>query len=215
MTWRRRMHVEPVFRSRAEAGRRLAPALAHVAQDAVIVGLARGGVAVAAALASVLERPLDVLAVRKIGHPLQPEFAIGAVAPNSAPYVRGHESLSEEDVANAVAASAGEVETLDATLHAPAPALPLAGRTCVLVDDGLATGATMHAAVVWARQRGARDIVAAVPVGAPSTVAGLRKEADEVICLEEQPMLFAVSLHYEDFGQLEDTEVADLLARQR
>ncbi|MGI9657323.1 MAG: phosphoribosyltransferase family protein [Gaiellaceae bacterium] len=216
MLWRRRsVHPRPVFRDRVDAGRQLAAALTHLPEDAIIVGLARGGAVLAAEIASALHRPLDVLAVRKIRHPWQPEYAIGAVTPHGRPYVRGHDGLDAGEVDSAVASAVSKAETLDLTIHASTASLPVADKTCVLVDDGLATGATMEAAVDWAKQAGARHVVVAVPVGAPSTVATLRAEADEVVCLESPPMFIAVGLHYQDFGQVDDLEVVRLLALGR
>jgi len=209
------MHARPVFRDRVDAGRQLAAALTFLPEDAIIVGLARGGAVLAAEVASELRRPLDVLAVRKIRHPWQPEYAIGAVTPRSKPYVRGHDGLDDGEVDAAIASAESKAEALDRTIHASAASLSVAQKTCVLVDDGLATGATMEAAVDWARQAGARRVVVAVPVGAPSTVATLRAHADEIVCLETPPMFIAVGLYYHDFGQVDDLEVVRLLARGR
>ena len=128
--------------------------------------------------------PLDALAVRKVGHPWQPEYAIGAVAPGNGVYVRASDGLTEEEVAAAVDAAKVKAVILDRRLHAEFGALDLAGKPCALVDDGLATGATMIAAVRWARSRGAsRIVVPAVPVGATQTVDLLSREADAVVVL--------------------------------
>lgn len=172
----------PIFRDRADAGRKLAAALSDdLRRDAVVVGLARGGISVAAEVARILGAPLDVVAVRKIGHLWQSEYAIGAVAPGNGVYLRGNDGMSEEEVAEAVDRTRREAEELDARLHARHPPLPLAGRTAILVDDGLATGATMIAAVRWARACGAGRVVAAVPVAASQSAVGLRTEADVVV----------------------------------
>ena len=144
--------VEPLFADRCDAGRRLSPALAAEAwRDPVAIGLARGGVEVAAEVARGLEAPLDVVAVRKVGHPWQPEYALGAVTPGDGEYVRGPNGLDDEQLAAVVEAAKGEAERLDRRLHADQPGLDLAGKTALLIDDGLATGATMIAALRWAK----------------------------------------------------------------
>ena len=178
------MKREALFADRRDAGRALARALAdEPLDDAVVVGLARGGVVVAAEVADALELPLDVLAVRKVGHPWQPEYALGAVAPGGGVYVRDPGGLSEAELAAQIErAEARAAEASTAHSHAGREPVSLAGSTCVLVDDGLATGATMIAAVRWARSRGAARVVAAVPVAARQSAALLRGEADAVVC---------------------------------
>jgi predicted phosphoribosyltransferase len=206
------MRREALFADRRDAGRELARVLADEAlDDAVVVGLARGGVVVAAEVAQALELPLDVLAVRKVGHPYQPEYALGAVAPGGGVYVRDPGGLTEDELAAQVQRAEAKAAELDRTLHAAREPVPLAGRTCLLVDDGLATGATMIAAVRWARSRGATRVVAAVPVGARQSTALLRDEADAVVCPHELADLVAVGLWYRSFGQVGDLEVAALL----
>jgi putative phosphoribosyl transferase len=206
----------PLFADRRSAGRTLAELLAaDVEADAVVVGLARGGVVVAAETARALGLPLDAVAVRKIGHPGQPEYAIGAVAPGDGVYVRGSDGLTAAQVEAAVAATKADAAALDRRLHAEHPPLELAGRTCVLVDDGLATGATMIAAVRWARARGAARVVAAVPVGAAETVALIHREADAVVCPYALEVFVAVGAWYDDFGQVGDGEVVRLLGGGR
>jgi len=200
------------FRDRHDAGERLARAL-DPEEDAVVVGLARGGVAVAAEVARAHGLPLDALAVRKVGHPLEPEYAIGAVTPRGGVYVRSHDGLSDAQVDAAVAAATARADELDRRLHGTRPALDVAGRPCVLVDDGLATGSTMIAAARWAKAQGARLVVVAVPVGAPETLARLREEADAVVCLEALTNLGAVGLWYVDFRPVSDEEVIALLGQ--
>jgi putative phosphoribosyl transferase len=200
------------FRDRLDAGRRLGAALdGERADDAVVVGLARGGVTVAAEVARALEAPLDALAVRKVGHPFEPEYGIGAVTPGGGTFVRAHDGLTDTQVEAAVRASQARAEDLDQRLHARRPALDVAGKSCLLVDDGLATGATMIAACRWARAQKARRVVVAVPVGAPETVARVREEADAVVCLEVLEDLGAVGLWYADFHPVSDEEVLALL----
>ncbi len=200
------------FADRHDAGRRLAARLADGRlTDGVVVGLARGGVEVGAEVALRLQVPLDALAVRKIGHPLQPEYAIGAVTPDGGVHLRPQIDLPGPEVTAAASAALADAEALDRRLHAGHPALDLAGRTCVLVDDGLATGATMEAAVRWARGRGAVRVIVAVPVGAPATVEALERLADGVVCLEAPVELGSVGEWYEDFGQVSDDLVLALL----
>ncbi len=201
-----------VFEDREDAGRQLARALAKERlDDAVVVGLARGGVEVAAEVARALRLPLDALAVRKVGHPLEPEYAIGAVTPGSGVYVRAHDGLTDDDVQSAVAAAQARADSLDRRLHARRAPVSLTDKTCLLVDDGLATGATMIAAIRWAKGEGARGVVVAVPVGAPETVARLGEEADRVLCLEEPEYLGAVGMWYRNFLPVEDERVLELL----
>jgi predicted phosphoribosyltransferase/dienelactone hydrolase len=205
-----------VFADRRDAGRRLAAALEHEELgDAIVVGLARGGVEVAAEVAAALDLPLDVLAVRKVGHPWEPEYAIGAVTPGGSAYVRGHDGLTDEQVAAAAAAARRKADELDARLHAGRPPVVIQGKTCVLVDDGLATGATMKAAVLWARDGGARRVIVAVPVGAAETVTWLRDEADRVIALEEPEVFMAVGLWYRDFSPIDESRVLAVLREAR
>ncbi|HXV57427.1 MAG TPA: phosphoribosyltransferase family protein [Gaiellaceae bacterium] len=202
----------PLFVDRVEAGRRLAELLAERdLGEAVVVGLARGGVVLAAEIAATLGLPLDALAVRKVGHPAQPEYAVGAVTPAGGLFLRESAGPGTEALAGAVDAARGRARELDAGLHADHPALDPSGRTVVLVDDGLATGATMVAAVRWARSAGAARVVAAVPVGPPDTVAALAEEADEVVCPEQPELFLALGHWYERFGQVADEDVLALL----
>jgi putative phosphoribosyl transferase len=201
------------FEDRREAGRQLALALRDERlDDAVVIGLARGGVVVAAEVAQALHLPLDAVAVRKVGHPLEPEYAIGAVTPRGGVYVRAHDGLTEEQVQRAVAAAQEKAEALDARIHTEHPPLSLEGKLCLLVDDGLATGATMIAAVRWARAEGARRVIVCVPVGAAETVELLRREADDVVALVAPEAFMAVGFWYRDFLPVSDEEVATLLS---
>lgn len=203
----------PLFADRRDAGRLLARRLeSERGTDAVVVGLARGGVVTAAEVASVLRLPLDVVAVRKVGHPWQPEYAIGAVTPGDGVYVRGPDGLTDEQVQAAVGGAKSRAEELDRRLHQDSGPVELAGKTCVLVDDGLATGATMIAAVRWARSRGAARVVAAVPVAALASLPLVEAEADAAVCLHELDPFVAVGFWYGTFDQVEDGEVKRLLA---
>lgn len=205
-----------VFADRADAGRRLGVALAtERAGGAAVVGLARGGVVVAAEAARLLGLPLDVVAVRKVRHPWQPEYGIGAVTPGDGLYLRGPDGLSEAEVQLAVTSAQRQAADLDTRLHARRPALDLAGLTTILVDDGLATGGTMVAAVRWARSRGAARIVAAAPVAAPAATRRVRREADAAVFLYEPDNFGAVGYWYASFEQVGDEEVVELLDKGR
>lgn len=203
----------PLFRDRLDAGRHLAAALERTdLGNAVVVGLARGGVTVAAEVARHLSLPLDALAVRKIGYPFQPEYGIGAVTPGAGGvYLRSDDGLGESELHRAIEQAQAKADALDGILHELHPPLGLDGKTAVLVDDGLATGATMLAAVRWARSRLARRVVVAVPVGAAQSVRALRREVDEVVCPHVKPRLGAVGYWYESFTQVENDEVVALL----
>lgn len=201
------------YANRREAGAALADRLRdeHI-DDGVVVGLARGGVAVAAEVAHRLGLPLDALAVRKVRHPLQPEYAIGAVTPGGGAYLQLNADLTADAIDAAVASAKSSADALDRRIHADHAPVAVGGRTCVLVDDGLATGATMIAAARWARGEGAARVVIGVPVGPASTLALMRAEADTVVCALIPPVMFAVGEWYDDFTQVSDTEVVALLA---
>lgn len=214
----RRAPVLP-FRDRRAAGRLLGAALRESpaiegAAQLVVVGLARGGVEVAAEVATALGAPLDALAVRKIRHPWQPEYGLGAVAPGGVVYLRARDGLTEDEVARAIDRAATEANALDARLHERRRPVAVAGALCVLVDDGLATGGTMAAAVRWARARHAASVVVAVPVGSVETCRWLERDelVDGLVCLAVPDAFGAVGFWYEDFRQLSDEDVDELLA---
>ena len=205
--------VDVLFKNRADAGRRLAAALGQTrVHGGVVVGLARGGVPVAAEVARSLSLPLDALAVRKVGHPSQPEYGIGGVTPSQdGVYVRSSDGLTKEQVSRAVEAALAKAAALDLVLHRDRPPLDLEGKEVVLVDDGLATGATMIAAVRWARHRGAvRDHRRRPRRGGLQHPFPLR-EADEVVCPHILQRFGAVGYWYEDFRPVAD-EVVRLIA---
>jgi putative phosphoribosyl transferase len=208
-----------VFEDRADAGRALAKALGakRGAADTVVLALPRGGVPVAFEVAKELELPLDVLVVRKLGLPWQPELAMGAIASGGA-LVLNEDVLrlarpGDESVNEVRRQEQAELERREKQYRGSRPPLEMHGRTGILVDDGLATGATMEAAVRALQALGAKHVVVAVPVASPEARDRIAAVADEVVCLET-PMLFsAVGQWYRHFGQTSDDEVSTLLAR--
>lgn len=207
-----------MFQDRTEAGARLAERLRRLEfADAVILGLPRGGVVVAAEIARELEAPLDVIVVRKLGAPGNPELGVGAIA-------EGGVTVLNESLISRIGVSPVELESVSAREHAELnrrvgayrrdrPRIPLQGRTAVVVDDGLATGYTARAALQAARAAGAVRVILAVPVGVPETVADLAEIADDVVVVEAPRFLMAVGAAYADFRQTGDDEVEALLDR--
>jgi putative phosphoribosyl transferase len=209
-----------MFRDRDQAGRRLSEALAGFrGQDVVVLGLPRGGVPVAAAVARSLDAPLDVIVVRKVGAPGAPELAMGAVGENGVRVLNEAVlegwNVSDADLERAVAREQAEVDLRVRRFRGGHPPVALAGRTAIVVDDGVATGATAKAACLVVRALGAQRVVLAVPVASPRALAGLEQVADEVVCLEAPDWFAAVGEAYEDFGQVGDDEVVDLLDEAR
>jgi putative phosphoribosyl transferase len=206
------------FRDRADAGRALAARLDHLrGEDIVVLGLPRGGVPVAAEVAAALEAPLDVIVVRKLGAPMQTELAMGAIGEGGI-LVRNEDVLAVAGISDAEldAAERRERRTLDeraAALRGDGPPVPLAGKTVVVVDDGIATGSTARAACLVARARGAARVVLAVPVAPASSLKSFASVADEVVCVDAPVQFFAVGQWYEDFSQTSDREVRELLRR--
>lgn len=187
--------------------------------DVVVLALPRGGVPVAAAVADRLGAPLDVLTVRKVGTPGHVELALGAVASGGLVVLNddlvARLGLGEGAVSARVDVARRELAERDRRLRGDRPAPELDGRTVVVVDDGLATGATMRAAVAAVRTASPQRVVVAVPVGPPDTVAELATEADDVICPLQPPDFAAVGQWYRDFGETTDADVVELLARNR
>lgn len=210
-----------MFRDRLEAGRVLAGDLARYADpgvrgDVQVLGLARGGVPIGWEVASVLHASLDVCLVRKLGTPQWPELAMGALASGGGVVLNDDLlrslGLGDDEVRAAVARETTELHRREQAYRGGRPPLDLAGRTVVLVDDGIATGASMIAAVRSVRQSGATHIVVGVPVGPASVCKQLRDEADEVVCSTMPARFRAVGQVFEDFHQVSDDEVRHLLA---
>jgi putative phosphoribosyl transferase len=206
------------FTNRAEAGRGLAQRLAHLrGQDVVVLGLPRGGVPVAYEIARALGAPLDVIVVRKLGVPFQPELAMGAIGEDgvrvTSPGVLRSARIDPAELAAVEQAEAEELRRRLTRLRSRHPRVPLAGRTAVVVDDGIATGSTARAACRVARAHGAARVVLAVPVAPAGTSRSMADVADEVVCLDTPAELWSVGWWYEDFRPVSDVEVIDLLDR--
>ncbi|GGQ11187.1 putative phosphoribosyl transferase [Actinomadura coerulea] len=210
------------FEDRADAGRRLGERLGELpggprGRGTVVLGLPRGGVPVAFEVARELRAPLDVIVVRKLGVPFQPELAMGAIGEGGVLIVNDEivrlTGLGEADVTDARRREQAELDVRVERFRRGRPRAELSGRTAVVVDDGVATGATARAACQVARALGARRVVLAVPVGSPDTLAELRRVADDVVCLLEPELFHAVGQWYREFGQTSDGEVVELLER--
>ena len=202
-----------MFRDRTEAGRQLAQALAAYARDpsAVVLGVPRGGVVVAAEVATRLDLPLDVVIAAKVGAPGNPEFAAGAVAADGVVTPNERAGYSADDLEAGAAEARRLIEHRLAAFRGSRPAPELAERTVIVVDDGIATGLTARSAIEYLRRQGAKHVVLGVPVMPPDSARMLRKVADEVVALETPSMFWAVGQFYEHFGQTEDSEVVRLL----
>jgi predicted phosphoribosyltransferase len=210
-----------LFRDRADAGRLLAEKLARYAgrPDVVVLGLPRGGVVVAYEVARALAAPLDLFLVRKLGLPGHEELAMGAIATGAVSVLNEQVvyglGVPEQVIKSVAAAELEELERRERLYRGDAPPLDLHDRTVILVDDGLATGSTMHAAVKALRQQAPARIVVAVPTAARETCDEFKAEVDEVICAITPEPFYAVGLWYEDFSQTTDDEVRELLARAK
>jgi predicted phosphoribosyltransferase len=208
------------FKNRADAGRKLAAALAaYKDEHPVVLALPRGGVPVAAEVASALGAPLDLVLVRKLGVPFQPELAMGAVVDGAAPIVVRNEDVirlsgvSEEELETVCAAELAEIERRRERYLGTRPRVDVAERVVIVIDDGVATGATTRAALRALRRRGPKKIILAVPVAPTETLVDMREEADEVVCLEDYADFGAIGFFYSDFRQTSDSEVIAALAR--
>jgi predicted phosphoribosyltransferase len=200
------------FRDREDAGHRLAARVAELElDDPVVLALPRGGVPVAAQVARVLGAPLDVILVRKLGVPSQPELAMGALGEEGVRVLDrnlvARARVREAQLADVERRERDELARRARTYRGDRDPLPITGRTVVIVDDGLATGATARAAIGVARARGAGRVVLAVPVAPPETVAALRADADSVVSVETPAAMAAIGQWYDDFSQTSDAEV--------
>jgi predicted phosphoribosyltransferase len=208
------------FMDRTDAGRQLAKAVsAYKGQRPVVLALPRGGVPVAAEVASALDAPLDLMLVRKIGVPFQPELAMGAVVDGDRPVTVRNEDViimtgvSEEEFNATRDGQLAEIERRRKLYLGDRPHPELAGRVVIVVDDGIATGATTRAALQATRIRKPRKLVLAVPVAPTQTLKQFRDEVDDIICLEDYEQFGAIGYFYSDFRQVSDTEVIEILTR--
>jgi putative phosphoribosyl transferase len=207
-----------LFADRIDAGRQLAERLGDLRiEDAVVLGLPRGGVPVAAEVARALDAPLDVIVVRKLGAPSQPELAMGAIGEMGArvldePVLR-HLRLTVDELQAVEDRERAELERRVARLRRGRPRVALEGRVAIVVDDGLATGSTARVACRVARELGARRVVLAVPVAAAESIRAGIAEADEIVCVATPERFLAVGHHYRDFSPTSDDEVIAALDR--
>jgi putative phosphoribosyl transferase len=208
-----------IFRDRADAGRQLAGELGDYAgrPGVLVLGLARGGVPVAFEVARSLEAPLDVFLVRKLGVPGREELAMGAIASGGArvlndEVVRSLE-VPEETIASVAADEQRELERRERLYRNGGGSSPVADTTAILVDDGLATGASMRAAALVLREKGAGELVVAVPVAPPETCAAVEQQVDRIVCARTPERFYAVGAWYEDFSEVSDEQVRELLRR--
>ena len=206
------------YANRGEAGERLAndgEMRRLIDADTIALGLTRGGVAVAAALARAAGLPLDVIIVRKIGAPGSPEYAIGAIAEDGEPVLNAAEvralGVTPAELAEVVESKRREIARQRGLYRGGRPLADVRGKTVLLVDDGIATGLTMRAAISRVRSGDARRIVVAVPVGPSATIERLESEGVTVVCPDRPATFWAVGMHYADFSPVEDDEVVDLL----
>jgi len=210
------MFGRSTFADRRDAGRQLAASLDHLRdRNPLVIGLPRGGVVVAAEVSIALEADLDVLVVRKVGAPGQPELGLGAVAEGGVVLLNKklirQVGVSKERLQASIDLANDELKRRLDRYRSDREAIDVAGRTVILVDDGLATGSTARAAIGALQHLGAGSIIVAVPVGAPSTVRDIEPLVEEVVCLSAPPMLMSVGQHYDDFSQTTDEEVVALL----
>ncbi len=210
-----------IFVDRYDAGRRLGAMLADQfdGADTIVLGLPRGGVPVAHEVAKALHAPLDVFVVRKIGLPWHPELAIGAIASGGV-RVLDHEAIrayrvSQAELEAVIEREEAELERRERAYRGNEPPLPVAGKTAILVDDGLATGASMLAAVKALRLRDPKRTAVAVPIASAEACAAMSRAVDMCVCVETPEPFYAVGMWYHDFSQTSDEEVAALLAASR
>jgi predicted phosphoribosyltransferase len=205
-----------LFADRVDAGRRLAAELMRLrGEDAVVLGLPRGGIPVAFEVAQALGAPLDVIVVRKLGVPHQPEFGMGAVGEGGVRLINDDvvrtADVSSQELAATESRERAEVVARARRFRGNRPCIPLAGRTAILVDDGIATGSTMRAACQVARAQGAKRIIVAVPIAPRAALTRLRDDVDALICLDAPRRFFSVGQWYRDFTQTSDADATRLL----
>lgn len=206
------------FKNRAEAGQKLAAALRrYKIQHPVVLALPRGGVPVAAEVASSLEAPLDLVLVRKVGVPFQPELAMGAVVDGGDPTIVRNDDVIRlcgiDDAAFQAVCDQelAEIERRRKLYVGKRERVEIADRTAIVIDDGIATGATTRAALLAIRKQRPKQLILAVPVGPRDSIEALRADADEVVCLDDKDFMGAIGFYYQDFRQITDEEVIQAL----
>jgi predicted phosphoribosyltransferase len=209
-----------MYRDRVEAGQTLGASLAQYKdKDVLVLGIPRGGVPVAVEVARALNADLDVIVARKLGAPGQPELAIGAVTANGGRFINDEAiaglGVSEEYLQKVIEAEMTEAQRREKRFRGGRPAARIKDRVVIVADDGLATGATMRASVRSVRKAEPARLIVAVPVGSPEACAALRHEVDEVVCLYQPELFWAVGLYYRDFEPTPDDEVTRLLQEFR
>lgn len=208
-----------LFKDRTAAGQILASKLVDYTNcpDVLVLALPRGGVPVAFEIAQALNAPLDVLVVRKLGVPDNPELAMGALASGGVRIINQQIvddlKITDEVIARVAAQEQRELERRESIYRGDEPFPELTGRKVILVDDGLATGATMWAAVIAVRQKKPHEIVIAVPVAAPETYQQLQSKVEKIVCISTPSQFYSVGMYYEDFPQTTDAEVHELLKK--
>jgi predicted phosphoribosyltransferase len=208
------------FKDRSDAGQKLAAALTkYKDRDPVILALPRGGVPVAAEVAALFNAPLDLILVRKVGVPFQPELAMGAVVDGGAPLVVRNEDvirlagIDEADFEAVCDRELAEIERRRQRYLGSRERVDVAGRIAIVIDDGIATGATTRAALRATRVRNPKRLILAVPVAPTDSLAAMRQEADDVVCLEDYTSFGAIGFYYSNFWQVSDEEVIEILGR--
>ena len=211
-----------IYRDRRDAGQRLARKLVHYKKDEpVVLALPRGGVVVAAEIADALDAPLDLILVRKIGVPYQPELAMGALVDGRRPHIIrnddiiAYSGISEEDFDRVCKAELSEIDRRGKLYLADRSRANVTGRVVIVVDDGIATGATTRAALEAIREQRPKWLVLAVPVAPTSALDELSGLPDEIVCLQSHEPFYAIGLYYDDFRQVSDREVIDILSNAR
>lgn len=206
------------FSSRVDAGKKLAHHLSQFKNkpNTIVLGLPRGGVVVAAQVAQELGLPLDIVVTRKIGAPMEPELAVGAITEQGVPVWNDHIKhmlgIELADVASTIDKERHEIKRRLALYRGTQEPLNLTDKTVIIIDDGIATGATMRAAIADARLKGAKKVVVAVPLSAPDALIIVSRDADEMICLNAAELFPAIGFFYDQFPQVTDEEVVAELA---
>ncbi|MCL1977655.1 MAG: phosphoribosyltransferase [Candidatus Bathyarchaeota archaeon] len=210
----------PIFLNRIDAGRQLADALKTQSfVDGLILAIPRGGVVIGFEVAETLELPLDIIIPRKIGSPENPELAIGAMTEDGTAILDenliSYLNVSKDYIYHESEKQKQEIQRRMQVYRQNEPYPDLEGRDVIVVDDGIATGSTMKAALVSVKNRGAKSVIAAIPVGPTTTIEELKQQADRVFCLYMPEVFYAIGEFYDDFTQTSDVEVIDLLRKNR